>query len=101
MSEDHQAAFTHIVDRLRLHYGAIPIYVSGINLYEEGHVCRKMGEHGEEMSWDLAAWAVANLGLELGPETGPLGEGTVNDDGCHLAPAGQTLVGAQLVEWFD
>lgn len=94
-------ALTSIVDRLRAEYGDIAIAVSGINLYEEGYVCRKMGEHGVGLSWALADWGVANLGLVRGPETGPLGPGTVDEDGCHLSPAGEALVGQQLVEWFD
>ena len=96
-----QAAVAHIVDRLREQYGDVTIYLSGINLYEEGYVCRKTGENGVAISWELADWAVAELGVVKGPVTGPLGPGTVDSDGCHLSPAGEDLVGAQLVDWFD
>lgn len=98
---DDEAALSSIVDRLRSEYGDVSIQVSGINLYEDGYICRKMGAFGVDVSWGLADWGVANLGLTRGPETGPLGPGTVDQDGCHLSPAGESLVGSQLVAWFD
>lgn len=101
MTAEDQADLTAVIDRLRQEYGQLPIQVSGINLYEEGYICRKMGASGVDVSWALADWGVANLGLIRGPETGPLGPGTVDQDGCHLSPAGEALVGAQLVQWFD
>ncbi len=101
MTSGDQAAVAHIVDRLREQYGDVTIYMSGINLYEEGYVCRKTGENGVAISWELADWAVAELEVVKGPVTGPLGPGTVDSDGCHLSPAGEELVGAQLVDWFD
>lgn len=101
MTADEQAALAHVLDRLRTQYGDLPIYVSGINLYEEGYVCRKTGEFGVAVAWDLVDWAIENHGVIEGPMTGPLGPGTVDDDGCHLSPAGEELVGAQLVAWFD
>ncbi len=101
MTSKDQAAVTHIVDRIRGQYGDITIYLSGLNLYVDGYVCRKTAEKGVAISWDLVDWAVPNLGVVEGPVTGPLGPGTVNEDGCHLSAAGEQLVGVQLVDWFD
>lgn len=101
MTAGDQAALVHILDRLRTEYGDLPIYLSGINLYEDGYVCRKTGEFGVAVAWDLVGWAIENHGVIEGPMTGPLGPGTVDSDGCHLSPEGEELVGGQLVEWFD
>lgn len=101
MTPEDQVVVSHIVERIRGEYGDITIYMSGLNLYEDGYICRKTAENGVAISWDLVEWAVTNLGVVEGPVTGPLGPGTVSDDGCHLSVEGQQLVGEQLVDWFD
>ncbi len=98
---DPTALLGEVVDQIRTRDPAIPVYVSPINQYLEGHVCGRIGPEGFTVGQATVDWGVDNLSIERGPITGPLGADHLSTDSCHLGSAGIDLVGAQLVAWFD
>jgi hypothetical protein len=98
---DPNALLSEVVSQIRQRDPDIPIYVSPINDYEEGHVCGRIGPDGFAVGEAAVEWGVANLGVVAGPVTGPLTVDMLAGDGCHLGPSGLDLVGSQLVTWFD
>ena len=98
---DPNALLSEVVSQIRQRDPDIPIYVSPINDYEEGHVCGRIGPDGVAIGEAAVEWGVANLGVVAGPVTGPLTTDMLAGDGCHLGPSGIALVGGQLVAWFD
>ncbi len=99
---DPNGLLTEVVDQIHQRDPGIPIYLSPINQFEEGQVCSRIGPDGFEVSSAVAEWGLANLPVQAGPVTGPIGPGTVaSGDNCHLNDQGVALVGDQLVAWFD
>ncbi len=98
---DPNALLSEVVSQIRQRDPDIPIYVSPINDYEEGHVCGRIGPDGFAVGEAAVEWGVTNLGVVAGPVTGPLTTDMLAGDGCHLGPSGIALVGGQLVAWFD
>ena len=74
MTSDHQTQISYVVEKLKTDYGLGPaaIYVSPPNTNEEGILC-VLTEDGVAVSTLIADWAVANLGVLRGPDTGPMG----------------------------
>ncbi len=101
IDHDLEAEVTAVVDEIVARDGDIPIVVSPLNLYVDGHVCDATGADGPATAAALADWSVENLGTLRGPDTGPLGPEELRRDGCHLNDAGIGLVGDQLVVHFD
>ena len=99
---DPNGLLSVVVDQIHQRDPDIPIYVSPINQFDEGHVCSRVGPDGFEVSSAVAEWGLTNLPVQAGPITGPIGPGTVSSgDNCHLNEEGVALVGDQLVAWFD
>ena len=101
VANDNQAQLTAVVDEIIARDGSIPIFVSPLNSYVEGHVCSATGVDGPAIAAELADWAVEGLGVFRGPDTGPVGPAELRRDGCHLNAAGVALVGSQLAAFFD
>ncbi len=93
----------HIVGEILERDPGIPIWVSSVNTFEEGHVCRTIGEEGPAIGAEAADWAAAEIaGVERGPDIGPvLVEHLDPGETCHPNLAGQSVLGEQLVEFFD
>lgn len=99
---DEQNWTSHIVEQIHLRDPGIPIWISGLNTYEDGVVCDATGVDGPAISAETAQWGAQNLSdVFLGPMLGPLGSGDLARDNCHPNSAGEALLGAQLVEFFD
>lgn len=98
---DNEAQLTTVVDEIAARDGDIPVIVSPLNSYVEGHVCESTGADGPEVAAQLADFAADALGAVRGPDTGPLAPEDLRRDGCHLNDAGLELVGDQLVAFFD
>jgi hypothetical protein len=101
IGEENEAQLAAVVEEIEARDGDIPIIISPLNSYEEGHVCDATGPDGPAVAADLADWADENLGTLRGPDTGPLGPEHLRRDGCHLNQFGGELVGEQLVAFFD
>lgn len=109
-TNDHGGAFdqsemdwiSHIVEQLQLRDPDISVWVSPLNFYE-GVVCDAVGPDGPGIAALTADWAAANLsGAFRGPDLGPISANqTAQRDNCHLNESGRSLVGSQLVEFFD
>ena len=110
-TQEHQGSFDateqewirHVVDEIRERDGDIPIWISGVNSYAEGVLCPSIGPDGAAIAAEAADWAAAELeGVERGPDLGPmLEEHRDPGDDCHPNGAGQAVLGAQLVLFFD
>ncbi|MET0832213.1 MAG: hypothetical protein ABWY62_07495, partial [Acidimicrobiia bacterium] len=98
---DPNLLLTHMVSQIRLRDPGIPVYVSPLNAYEEGHVCSRVGVDGVTKGAAAVEWGIANLAVQAGPVTGPLTLDLLAIDGCHLNGSGIDFVGDQLVAWFD
>jgi hypothetical protein len=90
------SAVEELREILKAHAPGIPVVISGLNSYEP---------HAQTSApWgytrDLAGWAVHRGLAGAGPALGPLTKATMRDD-VHANDAGRTLLGAQLVEYFD
>ncbi len=81
----------------------IPIWVSGVNTFEDGHVCRTIGPDGAAIAAEAADWAAATIdGVGRGPDLGPVLTTHLDPgESCHPNLAGQAVLGEQLVAFFD
>ncbi len=101
-SEEHRTWMSYVADEVARRSGSIPVFVSPLNFYVDGHVCPATGPAGQAIAVEIADWAAATLdNVERGPDTGPLGPAELSGDDCHLNTAGKAVVGEQLVAWFD
>lgn len=109
-TDEHNGSFdstemdwiTHIVDQIHERDPGIPIWISPVNLYADGVECRAVGIDGPEIASQAADWASESLeDVFRGPDLGPLTSNDVIDDQCHPNRAGRTLMGQQLVDFFD
>lgn len=80
----------------------IPVWISPLNFYET-EACavtngNQIPSEGAVMADELAA-TMPNV--YRGPDLGPLTSSMVRRDNCHPNSAGVTLLGSQLVEFFD
>jgi hypothetical protein len=93
----------HIVAEIHERDPGIPIWVSGVNSFEEGHLCRILGEDGAAIAAEAADWLAAEMaGVDRGPDLGPvLVEHLDPGEDCHPNLAGQAVLGEQLVAFFD
>ncbi len=98
-----QDLVTHIVEQIVKRDPAITIWISPINFYGGGQVCSATGADGPAIAAQAADWGAATFGTVLrGPDLGPLlPEHIGQRDDCHPNKAGETLLGGQLVEFFD
>lgn len=109
-SDEHEGSFdsaemewvAHIVDQIHERDPGIPIWISPVNLYADGVECRAVGIDGPAIASEAADWASESLeDVFRGPDLGPLTASEVIDDQCHPNRAGRTLMGQQLVDFFD
>lgn len=98
---DSEALMTEVVHQIELRDGDIPIFVSPFSEYPPEHLCSPLGARGFDLGVALMEWSAANLGTLYGPITGMVTVDLMQDDGCHLNDDGITLVGDQLMDWFD
>jgi hypothetical protein len=98
---DPNQLLTHVVSQIQLRDPGIPVYVSPINTYVDGHLCSRVGVDGVTKGAATVEWGIANLAVQAGPVTGPLTLDLLATDGCHLNGSGIEFVGDQLVTWFD
>jgi hypothetical protein len=101
IGEDNEAELTTVVEEIAARDGDIPVIVSPLNLYVEGHECESTGADSPAVAAELADFAADALDAVRGPDTGPLASEQLRRDGCHLNDAGLELVGAQLLAFFD
>jgi hypothetical protein len=109
-TKDHGGVFdqpemdwiSHIVTQLQLRDPGIKVWISPLNFYD-GVVCDAVGPDGPAIAAETANWAAANLsGAFRGPDLGPLTANQIaRRDNCHLNESGRSLVGSQLVAFFD
>ena len=110
-TSEHNGAFdaaeqewvAHMVAQVHARHPGITIWISPVNTYAEGLVCSSIGPDGPAIAAQAADWGAANLAnVSRGPDLGPLEEGQIAQrDDCHPNSAGQDLLGAQLVSFFD
>ncbi len=93
----------HVIGEIQERDPGIPIWVSGVNTFEEGHLCPTVGPEGPAIAAEAADWAAANIdGVERGPDIGPVLASQFDPgEACHPNLEGQAVLGAQLVEFFD
>jgi hypothetical protein len=98
----HQTQLAFVIAEVRRRAGTVPIYVSPLNTYANGHVCPTTGPDAPAVASALSSWADTTFSkVGKGPVTGPLTAEMIRLDGCHLSGAGRRFVGDQLVHWFD
>ena len=81
------------------------IVVVGQPEYEDGHLCKILGntltQHQNALAKVRAAVAHAvSIGAELGPTLPELGP-TTTRDGCHANGVGESLLGDALFAWEE
>lgn len=98
-----QDLVTHIVEQIVKRDPGITIWISPINFYGGGQVCTATGPDGPAIAGQAADWGAATFGnVFRGPDLGPLLPEHIGvRDDCHPNEAGEALMGAQLVEFFD
>ncbi len=92
-----------MLSNLKQHSPNATVYISAINQYNPPTLCRLMGTNGRGYpdTVQFAATAVAQGLAYAGPKLGPLDSTLVVPDGCHMNTAGETLIGQQMVNFFD
>ncbi len=110
-SGEHGGAFddaekswiTHIIEQVHVRDPGITIWVSPLNFYADGHVCTSTGVDGPAIAAAAADWAGATFAnVARGPDLGPLEPSHIGvRDDCHPNGAGESLLGQQLVSFFD
>ncbi len=93
---DHEGQMDSVLAQIYERDPGVPVYVSWVNHYTF-NACRQVDWGAEDRLLDYAA----SLGLMTGPWLGPLNQSQVVDDNCHPNQAGWSLLGSQLVEFFD
>lgn len=79
----------------------VPVYMSSISNFLPNGTCPRAGLTGVPQTENMTKMAIAK-GLALaGPIMGPLGPTTLDSSRCHPNTAGELLLGAQLVKFFD
>ena len=81
------------------------IVVVGQPEYEDGHLCKILGNTPTQQQNALAKVRVAvahavSIGAELGPTLPELGPATTRD-GCHANGDGESLLGNALYTWEE
>jgi hypothetical protein len=78
------------------------IYITGMPLYVEGHVCPLFEGTSPELTDRLAREAAEdpNLGLIYPGVFGPLEESELSGDGCHTTAAGGNRLGEQALGFW-
>lgn len=92
---------TALVAEIRERDPQASIVMSPLNYYTTDSCLSVGGTAGQQVTVDTVDWAVANLGVTRGPDTGPLAPDMLRTDGCHIDGTGFDLVGGQMVDWFD
>ncbi len=102
-SSDIQRWIEHIVDEIHERDPGIPIWISPVNTFEEGHLCPTIGEEGPAIAAEAADWAAETIDVvDRGPDIGPVLVSQFDPgEACHPNFEGQAVLGAQLVEFFD
>jgi hypothetical protein len=100
---DEQEWVTHIVEQIHQRDPGIPVWISPVNFYADGVVCDSVGVDGPAIAAEASDWAAATLGgASRGPDLGPLTQEHIGvRDSCHPNSAGESLLGSQLVAFFD
>jgi hypothetical protein len=100
---DEQEWITHIVEQIHQRDSGIPVWISPINFYADGVVCESVGVDGPAIAAEASDWAAASLGRVFrGPDLGPLTQQHIGvRDTCHPNKTGESLLGSQLVAFFD
>jgi hypothetical protein len=100
---DEQEWITHIVEQIHQRDPGIPVWISPLNFYADGLVCESVGVAGPAIAAEASDWAAATLGgVSRGPDLGPLTQQHIGvRDSCHPNSAGESLLGSQLVAFFD
>ena len=93
---DHEGQMDSVLAQIYERDPGVPVYVSWVNHYTF-NACRQVDWGAEDRLLDYAT----SLGLLTGPWLGPLNESQVVDDNCHPNQAGWSLLGSQLVDFFD
>ena len=100
MTPAQQNDLKAVIAEVQRRAGAVPIYVSPLNAFVEND-CPITGPYGVSNTVELANWA-SSTGLALrGPDTGPLDHSQLAKDLCHLSATGTTVVGGQMLDFFD
>lgn len=99
----HESSIETIIAEIHLRDPAIPIWISGVNSFEDGLVCATVGEDGPAIAAEAADWASETIAsVERGPDIGPMETAhLVGDGSCHPNDEGRRVLGAPLVGFFD
>lgn len=89
-----------VLDLLHQRIPDAVVYVSAEQDYSGGHVCPNGGADGATRMQAVADQLVAGGFVLPGPLMGPLSPTQLRDD-CHANPAGKTLLGTQLKDFFQ
>ncbi len=102
-NRDQQIWIEHIVVAIHERDPGIPIWISGVNTFEEGLVCPTVGADGPAIAAEAADWAVSSIsGLQRGPDLGPMVSSHLDPgETCHPNALGQAFMGSQLADFFD
>ncbi len=101
--DSHKAFVEHIVWAVHQRDAGIPIWVSGINTFEDGLVCETAGVEGPAITAEAADWAAATIpGVSRGPDLGPMVAAHLDPgETCHPNAEGRLFLGSQLAAFFD
>lgn len=101
--DDQQVWIENIISAVHERDAGIPIWISGVNTFEDGLVCPTVGLEGPAIASEAADWAATAIpGMQRGPDLGPmLAEHLDPGETCHPNTPGRAMLGTQLANFFD